>query len=66
MTWRTGKPPQGDWIVIATGTRHMTLAYYRPDMGWCVHGRWQGHEAVVCWHEPPAWPKDFDKLAKGS
>jgi hypothetical protein len=62
MTWRTGNPPKGEYIVITRGYELMAMGYYRPDMGWCINGRWLGHNAVICWHEPPAMPKNLEAM----
>jgi hypothetical protein len=56
MGWHTSQPQKGQWIVIDRSYRLMSMANYDPVQGWCINGRWLGHDAVIYWHEPPPYP----------
>jgi len=48
MTWDYGRPRPGEWLVVDSVYRHRSVAVYRADLGWCINGRWRGHDAVEC------------------
>jgi hypothetical protein len=50
MQWSFGLPNhQGQFIVVDRMYHSITDANWRPDLGWCIRGRWLGHDAVDCW-----------------
>lgn len=57
MTWHTDRPHHtGEYLVVDTWTKR-EVAHYRTDIGWCVRGKWVGHDGVLCWSEDlPAIP----------
>jgi hypothetical protein len=60
MTWRTGTPPKGRYVVVDRIYGSMDLASYdpHPSLGWCIRGRWLGHDAALCWTPGPDYPTD--------
>lgn len=56
MTWSTHQPPrQGEYLVVDAWHRR-EVATWRPDLGWCVRGKWVGHDGVLGWMELPEIP----------
>lgn len=58
--WNVGAPPSKDqYIVIDAVYWHLSIAYYEPakGLGWCINGRWLGHDAVALWREAPDIPE---------
>ena len=58
LPWRTGSPShKGDYIVVDKSYRFLSVAYYSPELGWCINGRWLGHDAVELWQDAPPIPE---------
>ena len=56
MTWHTDSPPrQGEYLAV-DGWGQRTVAVWRSDLGWCVRGRWLGHDGVLGWMDLPEVP----------
>jgi hypothetical protein len=60
MTWRTGTPPQGEWLIIDRVWRFRRVAIYNPAVGWVVDGRVLGHDGAEAWHALPDTPLQGD------
>lgn len=57
LPWIYTMPSRNDdYLVVDKAYRMLHLGYYRTDMGWCINGRWLGHDAVECWQEVPSIP----------
>lgn len=57
--WKTGEPPcRGDYLVV-DGWLSRTVGAWTPEQGWCIRGRWLGHEAAACWCELPTIPESI-------
>lgn len=57
LPWRTGKPSRNDdYLVMDKTYRLRKIGHYRADLGWCINGRWLGHDAVECWQDLPPLP----------
>ena len=57
MTWHTDPPTRRSaYLVVDRMYRGMTLAHWTPEQGWCIRGRWLGHDGAECWMELPAMP----------
>jgi hypothetical protein len=60
--WRHGKNPtaSGKYLVVDKLWHCRSIGYYlagsRPAMGWSIHGRWVGHDAVEAWDYLPDLP----------
>lgn len=70
MTWRTDlPPPKGQWLVVDEMYRIPSVASYDTTLGWCIRGRWLGHDAVECWQAiealPPAPKSVFSTQPRG-
>lgn len=49
MNWHTDPPrQQGEYLVVDSWCRR-EVATWRPDLGWCVRGKWVGRGGVQCW-----------------
>lgn len=49
MTWRTGQPHHpGEYLAVDTWLKR-EVARWHPQHGWCVRGKWVGHDGVLCW-----------------
>ena len=56
MTWHTHQPPhRGEYLVVDSWSKR-EVAQWRPDLGWCVRGKWVGHDGVTAWMELPELP----------
>lgn len=61
--WNVGTNPttNGEYLVVDRIWRGMSVAQYmpesRPSMGWCINGRWLGHDAVECLDYLPDLPE---------
>jgi hypothetical protein len=56
MTWHTDPPRhQGEYLVVDSWTKR-EVAAWRPDLGWCIRGKWVGHDGAACWMELPEIP----------
>lgn len=57
VSWRTGRPTRNDdYLVVDKVYWARKMGYYRSDFGWCINGRWLGHDAVRYWTELPDLP----------
>lgn len=66
MTWLYGKPMPGEWLVVDVIYRQRSVAVYRHDLGWCIRGRWLGHEAVECFQALPPVPEGNPACARNT
>jgi hypothetical protein len=52
VSWQYTTPPRdGRFIVVDRRYRFQDVAYYSREYGWCIAGRWLGHDAAECWDE---------------
>lgn len=57
--WHPGNPAvKGEYLAIDHSYWHLSVAYFSPErgLGWCINGKWLGHDAVAYWREVPAVP----------
>jgi len=56
VTWHTDTPPRQDEYLVIDNWTKREVAVWRPDVGWCVRGKWVGHDGVMGWMELPGVP----------
>jgi hypothetical protein len=57
MKWHTEKPMRnGSYIVVDRVWRMWDRGEWESNYGWCIRGRWLGHDCVVAWTDPPTLP----------
>lgn len=50
MKWQTGEPAKrGEYLAIDRIYRSLSVAHWTPEQGWCIRGRWLGHDGAHCW-----------------
>lgn len=48
----------GEYLVVEKTYGFRAVALYRHDLGWCIKGRWLGHDAIRCFQHLPDVPTD--------
>jgi hypothetical protein len=58
VSWQTTKPPrQDEYLAVDKVYGFRSVATYTIAQGWCINGKWLGHDAFECWQELDAVPK---------
>lgn len=57
MKWQTGEPAKrGEYLAIDCIYRSLSVAHWTPEQGWCIRGRWLGHDGATHWMMLPELP----------